>query len=263
MRDILIDLNDMLSDPDPVRRAQIQMKKPVHKRFYKDVTTAEGENGVAILLDGKPLKTPARNNLVVPTRALALLVAKEWDDQRDVIDPAAMPITRLVNTAIDAIASNPEPVHLDIVKFAGTDHLCYRADAPQSLVERQSQLWDPIVQWAASEFGARFVLAEGVIHQAQPEAAISAFSERLAAFRSAIELASLHMLTSITGSALLALAFAEGRITAEEAWTLAHVDEDWNIEHWGEDDEAAARRQNRLKDFNAACMAFKAVRNEI
>ena len=260
MRDIFHDLDEQLSHPDPVRRAQIQMKAPLPKRFYKDVTVGEASGEHAILLDGRSVKTPAKRPLTLPTRAAAERVAAEWDAQKEVIDPAGMPLTRLVNSALDGVASELDAVFDDIVKYAGTDLLCYRADAPQSLVAAQAAKWNPVLYWAAEDLGARFILAEGVIHQEQPAAAIEAFSNALARYRSALEIAALHTITTLTGSALLALAFAEGRLTEEEAWHAAHADEDWNIEQWGSDAEAEARRAARWIEMKAAGDLFRALK---
>lgn len=260
MRDIFFELNEQLSHPDPVRRAQIQMKAPLPKRFYKAVSVGETADGFAILLDGRPVKTPAKKALVLPTRNAADLVAAEWDAQAEIINPVKMPLTRLVNSALDGVAAEIDAVFDDIVKYAGTDLLCYRADTPQSLVDAQAAKWDPVLYWAADDLRARFILAEGVIHQQQPESAISAFAATLAKYRTPLEIAALHTMTSLTGSALLALAFAERRITAEEAWIAAHADEDWNIEQWGGDAEAEARRAARWTDMEASCKLFDAVR---
>ncbi|OLP60530.1 ATPase [Xaviernesmea oryzae] len=254
----LFDLPEM-SDPDPVRRAQIQMLKPLPKRFYKDVGITETEDGFAIRLDGASVRTPARNVLVVPSAALADIVADEWRGQTEVIDPALMPVTRLVNSALDGVARDPDVTFNDILAFAGTDLLCYRAAEPERLVERQRAQWDPILAWAAETFGARFILAEGVMHQAQPQQALAAFGQALGAFKAPLPLASLHVMTSLTGSALLPLAFAMGRLSAEEAWALAHLDEDWQIELWGPDEEAAHRRAHRWQDMAAAARAFDAL----
>jgi chaperone required for assembly of F1-ATPase len=260
MRDIFSDLSaPQLSDADPVRRAQIQMKQPLPKRFYKDVSIGETENGFCVLLDGRPVKTPGRQALAVPTRAAAELLAAEWQAQAEDINPDKMPVTRLVNTAIDGIAAQVEAVFDDIVKFAGTDLVCYRAEAPQSLVDMQARHWDPVVYWAADAFGARFILAEGVIHRAQPEGAIAAYRAGLGKYRSALQLAALHTITTLTGSALLALALAAGRLTAEQAWQAAHVDEDWNILQWGADVEAEARRAARWTEMRAAADLFRSV----
>lgn len=256
----LFDTPQELSHPDPTRRAQIQMHKPLPKRFYTDVGVAAGADGYAIQLDGRPVKTPAKQALQVPTDALAQLIRDEWAAQGEFIDPATMPITRLVNTAIDGIANDRQAVFDDILKFSGSDMLCYRADSPTELVERQAEAWDPILNWAAEALGARFILVEGVMPQDQPREAIDALAEALRRYDTPIELAALHTVTTLSGSALLAIAFAEDFIDADETWRLAHLDEDWTNEHWGIDADAAARRDKRLVELQAAVAAFQSVR---
>ena len=259
MRDLLNDLSEGLSHPDPIRRAQIQMKKPLPKRFYAEVAVAEHEGGFAITLDGKMVRTPARQVLAVPTEALAQLVAAEWRAQGEEIDPVTMPATRLVNTALDGVATNAQAIFEDILRFSSSDLLCYRADGPELLVERQRQRWDPVIDWVANDLGARFILIEGVMHHEQPREATAAFAVTLARHQSPMALAALHTITTLTGSAILALAFAEGRLTVEEVWSLAHLDEDWTIEHWGRDEEAEERRAKRFVEFKAAADVFFAL----
>ncbi|QFY60193.1 ATPase [Rhizobium grahamii] len=260
MRDLLNDLSEGLSHPDPIRRAQVQMKKPLPKRFYKNVEITPRDEGFAIELDGKAVRTPARHVLAVPTRALAELVAREWEAQADVIDPAMMPVTRLVNTAIDGVTTDTQAVFEDILRFSTSDLLCYRADGPKELVDRQRNRWDPVLDWAAEAFGARFILIEGIMHHDQPREAVSAFSAALRPHSTAIELAALHTVTTLTGSALLSLAFAEAFLPSDDIWSLAHLDEDWTIEHWGQDEEAEQRRAQRFEDFKAATDVFLALR---
>jgi len=259
MRDILSDLSDAMSDPDPVRRAQIQMKRPLPKRFYKEVSTDRTDEGYRILIDGRPVRTPVKKLLAVPSQAIADRLKAEWNGQGEEIDPATMPVTRLVNTAIDGVAGNFDAVFDEIVRFAGTDMLCYRADSPAGLVERQREGWDPILRWAAEAKGARFILVEGVMHQEQPARAIEAFASALSGWRDPLALACLHTVTTLTGSALLALALAEGVIDAETAWTLAHVDEDWQIEQWGTDEEAFRRRELRRAEMDVAAAVLAEV----
>lgn len=259
MRDILNDLGDMLSDADPVRRAQIKSKRELPKRFYETAEVAQIGDEFAIHLDGRPIRTPAKLPLHLPTRALADLVREEWEAQEKEIDPTTMPVTRLVNTALDGVVNDPQAVIEDILRFAGTDLLCYRADGPQRLVERQNELWDPVMDWARAALGARFVLAEGVMHVEQPREAIGAIGIHVAAHDSPIALASLHTFTTLTGSALLAMALAKEHLSAEDAWKAAHVDEDWNIDQWGEDAQATARRAFRWGELQAADRALKAL----
>lgn len=254
-----MDTKDGLSDPDPVRRAQIQSKLPLPKRFYKQAAVAEHDGAFAVELDGRVVKTPARQNLSLPTRAAAQLIADEFSAQDKEIDPARMPATRLANTAIDGIVNDPQAVLEDVLRFASSDMLCYRAGSPERLVNRQTELWDPVINWAASHLGARFALAEGVMHVEQPREALGAFSAHLGAFTDPFAIASLHTITTLTGSAILALAVAKGEVSGAEAWELAHVDEDWTIEHWGEDAEAAARRAMREREMIAAVKMLEAV----
>ncbi|TPP10956.1 ATP12 family chaperone protein [Rhizobium glycinendophyticum] len=247
------------SHEDPVRRAQIQMKRPLPKRFYQEAAIAEAQEGFSILLDGKAVKTPAKNTLTLPTREAAELVVAEWAAQGEHINPATMPITKLANTAIDAVANSLDEVFDEIVRFAGTDLLCYRADAPKELIERQARNWDPVLTWVATAHQARFILVEGVMHQEQPVAAIAAYAKALEAYRDAFRISCLNVVTTLTGSAVLALAFAEGAFDLDTVWSLAHVDEDWTSEHWGSDEEAEARREARYAEFAAAAALFAAL----
>ncbi|THF58302.1 ATP12 family chaperone protein [Ollibium composti] len=254
MRDILSDLEagKLLSDPDPVRRAQIQMRTPLPKRFYKAVSVEPDGEVFGVRLDGKPVRTPGKALLALPNAAAAALVAGEFEAQAEVIDPVTMPTLRLVNTAIDGVAADPQAVLEDILRFASSDLLCYRADSPQGLVDRQNEHWDPVLDWASSELGARFNLAEGVIHVEQPRGTIAVLGAHLARRADPLRLAALHVMTSLTGSALLALAVEAGGLDTEAAWLAAHVDEDWQIEQWGQDAEALSRRAQRKRDMMAA-----------
>lgn len=262
MRDILSDLEagNLLSDPNPMRRAQIQMRTPLPKRFYKEASVAPIEGGYAVQLDGKSVRTPGKALLALPTAAAAQLVADEFAAQADTIDPFTMPVLRLVNTAIDGVATDPQAVLEDILRFASSDLLCYRADSPERLVQRQNEAWDPVLDWARASLGARFALAEGVVHVDQPREAIAALGVHLSQRAEPMRLAALHLMTTLTGSALLALAVEMGELQAEEAWTAAHVDEDWQIEHWGQDSEAVARRANRKRDMLAAVALLEALK---
>ena len=228
--------------------------RPLPKRFYAAVTIAGPDATLAayrILLDGKGMRTPAKAVLAVPTRALAEAIAAEWAAQGQHIDPATMPLTRLVNSALDGVRGREAAVREDIAKFAGSDLLCYRAGEPEALALAQAAVWDPILAWSRQALGAHFVVAEGIMPVEQPQAAKAAVARALADYE-AFALTALHVMTTLTGSALLALAHAHGRLGIEEAWAAAHVDEDWQIGRWGEDAEAAARRQRRWGEMQAA-----------
>ncbi|AKI00895.1 chaperone required for the assembly of F1-ATPase [Hoeflea sp. IMCC20628] len=259
MSDILSDLDLGDAKPsDPVREAQAGLKKVLPKRFYKQANVIPGaEGGFVVALDGKPVRTPSRQELGVAYADLAAALAAEWEAQTDKIDPATMPLTRMINTAIDAVSTAEEEVFEDILRYAGSDLLCYRADGPEALVAREAKHWDPHLDWAAS-MGARLVLAEGIIHVEQPADAIRAIAVLLRRYATPLELTALHTITTITGSLVLALALAEGRAEPSEIWDAAHVDEDFNIAQWGEDYEAAARRATRLIDFQAAAQILSA-----
>jgi chaperone required for assembly of F1-ATPase len=228
----------------------------LQKRFYKRAEMSEEEGVFTLRLDGKPARTPARNRLAVGDPRLADAIAAEWNAQGEYIEAAAMPVTRLANTALDGVASRLQEVRDDISAYAGTDLLYYRAGEPAGLVTREREAWDPILGWAGQRFDGRFVLAEGVMHVAQPEATLSAIAAELAAHDDPFRLAGLHLATTLSGSALIALALADGEIDAETAWAAAHVDEDWNISQWGADAEAMARRARRFEDFRAAALAL-------
>ncbi len=262
MRDILNDLEagKQLSDPNPMRRAQIQMRTPLPKRFYKDVTVAPHDNGFVVHLDGRPVRTPGKALLLLPTEQAAALVAAEFTAQVETINPTSMPVYRLVNTAIDGVVSDPQAVLEDILRFSASDLLCYRAGHPDALVKRQAETWDPVIDWAQSKLGARFVLAEGVIHVEQPREAIAAIGAHLSQRAEPLRLSALHLMTNLTGSALLALAVDFGELDVEAAWNAAHVDEDWQISQWGQDAEEMARRASRKRDMQAAAAILAAIR---
>jgi chaperone required for assembly of F1-ATPase len=237
---------------NPMKSAQRAMRPPVLKRFYKYAAASEMEGGFALLLDGKTARTPAKKRLVLPTRALAEAIAAEWKVQENEIDPEKMPLTRLANLAIDRVSEEAAAIRGEIVRYASSDHVLYRAGKPEGLVALQAEHWDPTLEWACSALGARFILAEGVNFVAQPEAALAAVRAEAEKWPLPFALAALASLTSLAGSALIALALASGRLTAVEAWNAAHVDEDWNVRQWGEDAEAVSRRTQRFSEFEAA-----------
>lgn len=248
------------SQLDPQEAVRRSTRGPQRKRFYKTVGMSETPDGFAIMLDDKTVRTPSRHPLVVPTSAIAEVMVAEWDAQQDVIDPTSMPVTRLANSVIDAIRdeAQTQAVADDIAKYFSTDLLFYRAGYPEALIAREAAAWDPVLFWAADDLGAHFILAEGIVHVSQPEQAVA--SARAALPSDPWAIAALHLVTTITGSALLALALAEDRLSPDEAWTAAHVDEDWNMRSWGRDDLALDRRAYRRKEFDAAAGVLAALR---
>jgi chaperone required for assembly of F1-ATPase len=242
---------------DAVRRA---VRPVLRRRFYKVVTIAAGENGHAVHLDGKPVRTPGRRPFAAPVPELARALAEEWAAQGEYIDPAKMPRTRLANSIIDGVAAARGQVAAEIRKYLASDLVFYLAEAPAPLRARQALHWDPIVAWARQALGADFKVSTGVVHVAQPEAALNAAAEAIpddaiqedAILEDNWRLGALHVATTLTGSALLALALMRGVITAEAAWAAAHVDEDWNMEQWGRDEFALQRRAFRFAEFQAA-----------
>jgi len=248
MRDILQDLFG--AEPiDPRQVARASLRPKTRERFYEQTSVSDGAP-FAVLLDGRGVKTPARNPLAAPTQPLAQAIAAEWDAQGERIDPATMPLTRIANSIIDAVAPAPEPVAEDIVKYLGSDLLCYRAAMPAGLVQRQNLHWDPILDWARGALGARFILSEGIVFVTQPQGAIAA--ARAAIPSDPWRLGAAHVVTTISGSALIALALAAGEISLDAAWAAANVDEDWNMQLWGRDELALAARAARFADIQAA-----------
>lgn len=246
-----------MSDDDAVRRRipTPLTRAPRPKRFYKGVSIVEVEAGHAIHLDGKPAKTPGGALLMLQKERLAFRVAAEWEAQGGEIDATSMPITRLVNVAIDAIDGHAVAVRADIVKYAGSDLVCYRAEEPARLVARQAQMWDPVLAFAESHLAARFSVHHGIVFKAQSEPTIAAIRDAVGSVKG-LDLAALHSLTTLCGSALIALGVARGVLSAAEAVDAAHVDEDWNRELWGADEEALAVRAHRARDIHAAADIF-------
>jgi chaperone required for assembly of F1-ATPase len=236
------------------------MRPTLRARFYQDVSVGEGGDGFAVLLDGKPVRTPARRPLTAPVPAIAQAMAAEWDARRDTIDPAVMPLTRLANAIIDRVASAPGPVRAEIERYLKSDLLFYRAAEPEGLVARQALLWDPVLEWADETFAARFALAEGVVHVAQPEAAVASVATAIPGEQDVWRLGALNVVTTLTGSGLLALALAAGKLDADAAWAAAHVDEDWNMAQWGSDQLALERRAFRFAEMQAAAQVLALLR---
>jgi chaperone required for assembly of F1-ATPase len=249
------DLFDNAAPADPLEAARRGARPLLRKRFYERAAVAREGEAYALRLDDKPVRTPAGRLLAAPTLALAETLAAEWEAQRDVIDPAKMPLTRLANSIIDGVADRSGPVAAEVEKYLATDLVCYRAASPRGLAERQARHWDPILDWARDALGAGMSLGEGVVHVTQPEPALAA--ARAAIPNDPWRLGAVHTITTLTGSALIALALAQGRLTADEAWQAAHVDEDWNTEQWGRDELALERRAFRFAELQAAAAVLQ------
>ena len=243
--------DDPLLKPDPAVLARGGQPRALPKRFYAAVTAAPRGDGHAVHLDGRPLRTPGKLVLILPTAALADAIAAEWSAQTDRIDPLTMPLTRLANSVRDQVDGREREVRADIVKYGGSDLVCYRADSPEGLVAAQMRAWDPVLEWARRDLGCDLAVATGIVHVAQSAASRAAIEAAVAPLEG-FRLASAHVMTTLLGSVVLALAVLRGRLTAEEAWAAAHVDEDWQIAKWGSDAEAMRRRAARLVEFQAA-----------
>lgn len=221
------------------------------KRFYKQTAVIEDQGGYGIALDGRPVRTPGRAALVVPTRALADAIAGEWDAQGETIDPRSMVLTGLANAGIDRVGADPEGFAAGLAAYGESDLTCYRADSPAPLVDRQAAAWDPLLDWAKARYDIAFVLATGVMHK--PQHALT--TERLAAATAARDpfaLAALSPLVTISGSLVAALAVAEEAFEAEAVWEAVCVDERWQAEQWGEDELAQKAEAARRADFLTA-----------
>ncbi|MFT5743419.1 MAG: chaperone required for assembly of F1-ATPase [Paracoccaceae bacterium] len=218
------------------------------KRFWTDVAVTETERGFGIALDGRPVKTPAKAPLVVPTRALAEQIAAEWGAVEKTVNPEVMPFTRSANAAIDKVATqHAEVVHL-LAEYGGSDLLCYRATTPAELVAIQVQGWDPVLQWATDDLGAPLTTGQGIAPIAQPQASLDRLAE-IVMQQDVFSLTGFHDLVSMSGSLILALAVQAGRLDPAQAWDLSRIDEDWQISQWGADDEASATAERKRTAF--------------
>ncbi|HEX8383432.1 MAG TPA: ATP12 family protein [Sphingomonas sp.] len=226
------------------------------KRFWTEVTIGADR---VVALDGRPVRTPGRVPLALPTDALAEAVAGEWRAVGETVDPRAMPLTGLANAAIDRVAPDPAPFAAGLARYGESDLLCYRAPAPAPLVGRQAAAWDPPLDWARGRYDVHLAVATGVMHVAQPPLAIARLGEAVAA-RDPWTLAALSPIVTITGSLVLALALAEEAMTAAAVWSASTVDEDWQMELWGEDPLATQARAVRRDDYDAGVRFLEAVR---
>ena len=241
---------------DPTEIARRAMRPQLRRRFYERVEVEGGDGDFRIALDGRPVRTPGRRPLAAPTQALAQALAAEWEAQHDVINPARMPLTRLANTIIDGVADARPAVTADVERYLACDLVFYRAGGPAGLVARQAEAWDPVLAWAREALGARFALGEGIVFVTQSAEALAAASAAIPS--DPWRLGAVHSVTTLTGSALIAIALARGALSLEEAWTAAHVDEDWNLELWGRDELALERRAAHFAEMQAAATVLQA-----
>jgi chaperone required for assembly of F1-ATPase len=221
------------------------------RKFWKEVAIVPAEGGHDVQLDGRPVRTPGRAPLTLPSPVLAEAVAQEWRAVGETIDPRAMPLTGLANAAIDRVAADKGAFAAGLAKYGESDLFCYRAEHPLELRLRQDAAWDPLLGWATQRYGAPLEIATGIVHRAQPPASLVALGEAVAA-RSPFELAALSPLVTVTGSLVAALALLEGAASADDIWSAVNLDEDWQVEHWGEDELARQARANRRAEFDAA-----------
>ncbi len=222
------------------------------KRFWKAAEVVPSGDGYAVMLDGRGIKTPARRALVVPTEVLARAIAEEWQAQEDRVDPLTMPFTRTANSALDKVAVQHDEVADMLAAYGDSDLLCYRAEGPGELVARQAEAWDPMLDWAAEALGARLALRQGVMHRPQDPAALARLSAEVHAL-GAFQLAAFHDLVSMTGSLVLGFAAARQIRSPDAIWQLSRVDEIWQAEQWGEDEEATALAYLKASEFSLAC----------
>lgn len=227
------------------------------KRFYRAARATPHARGHGVALDGKPLRTPAKAELVVPSRRLAEAIAREWHEQGDAIAVAAMPLTRLASTAIDLVAPQRDAVIAETANYAGTDLVCYRAAHPPELVRRQHETWQPLIDWARARYDAPLMVTAGVTPVVQPPDSLAALTAAVAA-HDAMMLAALRLATAASGSLVIALALLERRLDADDALAVAELDESFQIEHWGEDSEQTKRRAG-LRDDLALAERFAAL----
>jgi chaperone required for assembly of F1-ATPase len=218
------------------------------KRFWKETKAAEAEGGFTVLLDGRGVKTPAKTPLIVPTMAMAQAIAAEWDAQEGEVQPLTMPVMRGANAALDKVGTQFDEVAAMLAEYGATDLLCYRADSPRELIDRQAQAWDPVLDWAAEALGARLTSAQGVMFVAQDAAALEKL-HGLVRQMTAFELAAFHDLVGISGSLILGFAAIHDHLPIEQIWDLSRLDENWQIEQWGVDDEAAEQAAAKREEF--------------
>lgn len=229
------------------------------KRFYKSVSTASADGGYQIHLDGRPVRTPSKELLVIPSKALAEAIAGEWDAQVETIEPAAMPLTRHANTVLDRVTPQRDMVTDEISRYGGNDLVCYRAEWPADLAERQAGTWDPLMDWTRRRYDANLCAVQGIMHRPQPEEAITRLAQAVTALDD-WQIAPLHTITTITGSLVIGLAVVEGEIAPDAAFEAGQLDELYQVEKWGEDSLALKARETRRVDLLAAARFLELLR---
>lgn len=249
MREFLEDAHNHREDG--YGRAQAHARRALPKRFYKETGVSPVDGGFSVTLDGRPTRSPGMKLIVVPVAPLATAMAAEWAAQGEFIDPATMPLVRLVNAAVESGEERVLALREEIVKYAANDLLLYRADAPRELVAEQERLWDAALVRIARHFGVGFQPTIGIVHQPQPEGTLARLADALRD-EGLLVLTALVSITSLTGSGLLALALWHRLLTPGEVWEAAHVDEDHNLRLWGADEEAMLRRRKRKREFDVA-----------
>lgn len=218
------------------------------KRFWKETMIAKAEDGWQVLLDSRPVRTPQKAPMILPTREMAGAVAAEWTAQEGVINPLSMPVTRSANAAIDKVSAQHAEVAAMLAAYAETDLLCHRAEAPQRLVDQQNKGWNPVLSWAEATYSAPLVVVSGILPAAHPPASLATYRDAVAALRP-FSLTALHDLVTLSGSLVLGLSVAEGHVAPETAWQLSRIDEDWQIAQWGEDEEATETAEIKRQAF--------------
>lgn len=258
MRDQLDDIQKHLNDG--YGRAQHLNKVELPKRFYKDVAAGPVDGGFVVTLDGRPVRTPGRKlPVIVPAASIATAMAEEWAAQGEFIDPATMPMVRLINSAVESGEEMIPAFRAEVIKFAGGDMMLYRAESPQELVSEQELAWDEALVTLARHFGVSFQPTMGIIHQSQPKATLDRLAESLVG-ENLLVMTALVSITGLTGSGLLAIGLWNKLFSPDQVWKAAHVDEDYQITQWGQDEEAADRRAKRRVEFDTAVAVLKAFR---
>ncbi len=226
------------------------------RRFWTQATVEEKDGGYEVLLDTRPVRTPSKSPLRLPTRAMAKAMAAEWDAQTEQIDPRTMPVTRAANTAIDKVTPQRAEIVALIAEYGDADLTCYRAASPDELIARQAAAWDPLLDWAADAFHARLFAVEGVMHAAQPPESLARLTEQVDAF-DPFALTGFHDLVALSGSLIIGLAAAHRHATPEDLWQRSRIDETWQEEQWGVDEEAAAAAETKRTAFLDAHKFFE------